>query len=133
MLRNALLCLGLGCLLGSASAAEPAEGWTRLRAGMSPAETAAILGRPLLRNAGKGFELWIYSGGAEVLFHRGPVMAWTAPTRVSTPPPSGTVVYSHDVFFLPGHQAPARGSNAGRRSGSSVGYSLQEILRYRGR
>jgi hypothetical protein len=99
---------------------------------MSSAETAAVLGQPLLRSGAKGFELWIYSGGAEVLFHQGPVMAWTAPTAVPTATPVAANTYSHDVYFLPGRPMPKPGSGGRRSSSATSGYSLEELLRYRG-
>jgi hypothetical protein len=73
-----MLLSGLGLL--ASLRASPSGKWAHLRAGMSPAETVALLGRPLIRSASKGFELWIYDSKAEVVFHSGPVMAWTVPT-----------------------------------------------------
>src|SRR5262245_49543351 len=67
----------LGCLWPAIAAG--ADGWSRLRSGMTPVETAATLGAPLIRSGGHGFELWVYDGHAEVVFYRGPVVAWTAP------------------------------------------------------
>lgn len=99
---------------------------------MSKDETAAVLGRPLLRTAGKGFELWIYNHGAEVVFYAGPVFAWTAPTPIPTAAPAHAKRHTHDVFFLPGYRMPQRGSGVRRDTGSE-GYSLREILRYRSR
>ncbi|HVU18176.1 MAG TPA: hypothetical protein VHD32_14730 [Candidatus Didemnitutus sp.] len=55
------------------------DGWATLKRGMSQADTYAVLGKPLIRTAGRGFEVWIYDHNAEVLFFRGPVIAWTAP------------------------------------------------------
>ena len=142
MIKKAILCLGLVALLGRAFAAEAAmlgrmsaaeaAGWAQMRPGMSSRETAAILGQPLLRSGAKGFELWIYSGGAEVVFHQGPVMAWTVPTAVPAAKPVAANTYSHDVFFLPGRLMPKPGTGTRRAASSTSGYSLEEILRYRG-
>jgi hypothetical protein len=51
---------------------------------MSRADTATALGDPLLRNIGRGFEVWLYDGGAEVLCFQGMVVAWTAPEGVQS-------------------------------------------------
>ncbi|MBI2518568.1 MAG: hypothetical protein HYV95_16960 [Opitutae bacterium] len=65
-----VLCFGL---------AGGPDRWAQLRRGMSAADTAATLGAPLVRTTGHGFELWIYNSHAEVVFYKGPVMAWTEP------------------------------------------------------
>ena len=51
---------------------------------MNRLETASILGTPLFKNTGRGFELWIYDSGAEVVCYRGMVVAWTAPGGVGS-------------------------------------------------
>lgn len=66
----------LGCL---SSAAKADDSWLQLKAGMNRFETQATLGKPLFKNIGRGFELWIYDNGAEVVCYRGAVVAWTAP------------------------------------------------------
>jgi hypothetical protein len=73
-----LLFLTVG-LFGHVFAAEPSPSWGKLCSGMSQREIAAMLGQPLLRTHSRGFEVWIYNSGGEVLFFRGPVFAWTAP------------------------------------------------------
>lgn len=40
----------------------------------------------MLKNRGRGFELWLYDGGAEVVCYRNVVVAWTAPTPLARPP-----------------------------------------------
>lgn len=74
--RFALLC-ALGFLAGSTKAADDA--WLQLKAGMDRFDTQTALGKPLFKNIGRGFEVWIYDSGAEVLCYRGTVVAWTAP------------------------------------------------------
>lgn len=64
---------------------------------MTPAATFAALGKPLLRTAGRGFELWIYDHNAEVVFFRGPVIAWTAPSLDANPVVPG----ANDTFEWP--------------------------------
>jgi hypothetical protein len=65
--------------LSFAAAARAGSGWAQLKAGMSYAEAVTALGQPLLRSKGREFELWIYDRGAEVVYFRGTVVAWTAP------------------------------------------------------
>jgi hypothetical protein len=60
------------------------EGWSLLKSGMNRADTATTLGDPLLKNIGRGFEVWLYDGGAEVLCLHGMVVAWTAPAGVKS-------------------------------------------------
>jgi hypothetical protein len=45
---------------------------------MSPDETAATLGRPILQTSGRGYEIWTFDNGAEVLLY-GTLVGWTAP------------------------------------------------------
>lgn len=53
------------------------DGWSLLKLGMTPGETAALIGLPILRTRGHGFETWTYDNGAEaVLF--GSLVAWTS-------------------------------------------------------
>lgn len=69
--------LGLLLLL-AAGAARAGDPWSRLAIGMSAEETLSALGEPLLKNVGKGFEIWIYDNHAEVLFF-GNVIGWSTP------------------------------------------------------
>jgi hypothetical protein len=103
-----------------------AEAWTRLKLGMSADDAVAVLGEPLIRATGKGFELWIYDHDAEALFY-GPLIGWTTPTEgdgpvhcvdVWQPAKPGA---DQPVFFLPRpiltknpvhrRAAPAEGEN----------------------
>src|SRR5450432_1350905 len=61
-----------------------ADRWAQIKAGMSSADTVKMLGEPLVRSQGKGFELWIYDRGAEVVFY-GDIIAWTAPAGSAAP------------------------------------------------
>ena len=77
-LKSLVLMAGaLMCAAGPIRAEDP---WLRLKAGMKPVDTALALGEPLFKNTSRGFELWIYDSGAEVVCYRGAVVAWTAPT-----------------------------------------------------
>ena len=62
-----------------------AEGWSVLKAGMSRADTESALGDPMFKNVARGFEVWFYDRGAEVLCFQGFVVAWTAPAGVASP------------------------------------------------
>ena len=57
------------------------EGWGQLKAGMTRVDAVSTLGTPLFKNMGRGFELWIYDRGAEVVCYRGTLVAWTVPGR----------------------------------------------------
>jgi hypothetical protein len=73
----------IAAMLSLSSPAESAETWTLLRAGMNREVTTTTLGDPLFKNVARGFECWIYDGGAEVVCYRGLVVAWTTPLGVS--------------------------------------------------
>lgn len=83
-------------VLGAASPAVPGETlrWTQVRSGLSRAQVSEILGTPLLRNAARGYERWIYDAGCEVQFTRGEVSAWTAP---KLPPPVAAPISRRDA------------------------------------
>lgn len=53
--------------------------WESMRTGMNREQVARALGVPVLQNAGRGHETWIYDAGASVQFRGGVVSAWTAP------------------------------------------------------
>ena len=81
---NALRPLLLAALLcSSAIGVLAASPWEGLRAGQSRDQVAKALGVPVLRNAGRGHETWVYDAGASVQFHGGLVSAWTAPKPVA--------------------------------------------------
>jgi hypothetical protein len=61
-----------------------AESWSVLKAGMSRADTESALGDPMFKNVARGFEVWFYDRGAEVLCFQGFVVAWTAPAGVAS-------------------------------------------------
>ena len=65
--------------------------WARLKLGMSSEQIVSLLGSPLLRTRGHGFETWTYDHGAEVLIH-GTVVGWTAPASARL------LVRSRDVW-----------------------------------
>lgn len=77
----AVLLLGV---LGTTAPALPAESvrWAQVRIGISREQVSDLLGEPLMRNAARGYERWVYDGGCEVQFTRGEVTAWTAPKGV---------------------------------------------------
>jgi hypothetical protein len=73
-----LLCL----LLGVPLCAAPMP-WTQLKVGMAADEIITLLGDPILRSVGRGFETWTYDDGAEVLIY-GLVVGWTTPASATT-------------------------------------------------
>jgi hypothetical protein len=75
MFRHLLALVGLLLAL-SPVPARGADAWARLRLGMTADETEALLGTPLIRTSGHGFELWTYDNGAEVLLY-GSLIGWT--------------------------------------------------------
>ena len=102
-LRLLLICV----LLISSLSAEPMP-WTQLKIGMSAEELVDVLGEPVFRRQGRGFETWTYDQGAEVLVY-GIVVGWT------TPIVPGLKVRSRDVWaehpkgaFLPTVQTALR-------------------------
>jgi len=61
------------------------DAWAKLQPGMSRAKVTDAIGSPLLRNAARGHELWIYDAGAEVVFFENRVTAWTPPKTLRAP------------------------------------------------
>jgi hypothetical protein len=60
---------------------------------MSANRTVALLGAPVMRNHGHGFETWIYDHGAEVVIYAGlTLVGWTAPAVLAVP------VHSQDIW-----------------------------------
>lgn len=83
------LCLLSLVLAGSLSAEAPP--WEQLKVGMTADQVITLLGDPVLRSKGRGFETWTYDDGAEVLVY-GLVVGWTAPVASDLP------ARSHDVW-----------------------------------
>lgn len=64
------------------AASELAAGdWTELQSGLQPAQVAQVVGVPLMRQAARGFETWVYDDGGCAQFAEGRLTAWTAPRR----------------------------------------------------
>jgi|GEM_PF-4823879 len=79
MLRSLRFFLPAVLLASSLSAREPR--WQELQIGHTAGQTVALLGEPLLRSKGRGFEKWTYDDGAEVIFH-GALIGWTVPASL---------------------------------------------------
>lgn len=75
-----LIAIVLGCMSRGAAA----ESWKAMKTGLTSAETATVLGEPLIKSHGRNFDLWIYDSGAEVVYLYGIVVAWTSPAGVTT-------------------------------------------------
>jgi len=113
MLSKSLAVLAAFALGGVG--ASGAEGWSVLRSGMNRSDTTHALGDPLLKNSARGFEVWVYDGGAEVLCFMGVVVAWTAPNGVNSPEGRQVDVRS---FFKP--QGPAAQLSSAASGGEAV-------------
>ena len=68
------------------SGVSAADKWSSLKAGMTRSEAMSVLGTELVASRGRGFEVAIYDGQAEVVYLRGQVVAWTAPASSKAPP-----------------------------------------------
>ena len=66
-------------MLCTFATAKADDGWGQLKAGMTRVDATSTLGKPLFKNLGRGFELWIYDKGAELVCYRGILVAWTPP------------------------------------------------------
>lgn len=60
-----------------------AQDWDKLKPGMSRDESSAVIGRALISTSGRGFEVEIYDHRAELVFHDGKLVTWTAPASNS--------------------------------------------------
>ncbi len=128
MRRFIVMLAGLGLL--ASLRASPSEKWARLRAGMTPGETVALLGRPLFRHAARGYELWIYDSKAEVIFCAGPVKAWTAPT---SNPVAEAKPIEQDLPMGEWLRLPARYQASSRTGGVRTEESTRSRFRFRPR
>ena len=89
--RARLILLAIVTLMGARVTAAT-DGWAQLRVGMSRAQTSAVLGHALMTSSGRGFDIAIYDGRAEVILFAGRVVEWTAPASAAAaaPAPKGT-------------------------------------------
>ena len=127
MSRPTFALIAFLTLLSPATAID-LRGWSKLKVGMSPLQTVSALSVPVLRSAGRGFELWVYDNRSEVVFYGGAVVAWTVP-----PPDPGVDVVQPDFIgpVPPALYTPFLRSIAPHRDRGADGYSLREILRYK--
>lgn len=118
-------------LLTSPAWAVGRGGWETIKLGMSAIETNEALGAPLIRTVNRGLELWIYDGRAEVLFFRGPVIAWTPPTAAvaGTKPPANDVI----LPTRPTAPAPVEKNATPHRPTTTDGYDQLPLYRFRRR
>ena len=94
-----LTALLLAVSFGAGPPAAPAHpDWARVKAGMSQAEVQHELGAPLLRNAGRGLEVWIYDAGANIVFVHQQVDYLTPPPAV---PPAPVIAIKPAVKPVP--------------------------------
>ena len=109
---STLLLLGLAIALPRAGAEN--DGWAQLRVGMSRAQTSAVLGQALMTSSGRGFDIAIYDGRAEVIFFGGRVVEWTAPASAGVPAPKGTWQFGRNTNARVADQAARQDSSATR-------------------
>jgi hypothetical protein len=126
-------------LLGSLSAAPTP--WAKLKVGMSGDEIVSLLGEPVFRRQGHGFETWTYDHGAEVLIC-GVAMGWTTPASTMIGARSEDVWSNHPQgdYYAPVRSvlrqnaaklAAAKAQWEKSRTNSGMGY--EEYLRTYGR
>lgn len=72
----------ISLLLLAPLSAEPMP-WAQLKVGMAAGEILSLLGDPVLRSKGHGFETWTYDDGAEVVIY-GLLVGWTTPASATT-------------------------------------------------
>jgi len=101
---NRHLCFLLGLIAPGLS--QGAADWTKVKAGIMPTEAVEVLGRPLIRTYGRGFQVWIYDGAGEIVFGGGSALGWTqpAPTQESLSRPVEQDVLIRPVVRLPSLQ-----------------------------
>jgi hypothetical protein len=96
MLR--LLSFSTLLLVGLSAPLFGAADWSRIKTGVTAAQTAEALGKPLIRTYGRGFEVWIYDSRGEVVFAGGPAMGWSVPVPN---PESASRPVERDVLLKP--------------------------------
>lgn len=120
-------------LAGSASASVGA--WSKLQVGMTAGEATALLGAPLGRTQGHGFEKWTYDQGAEVLLHGGiAVIGWTVPVALRDAVRSldiwSDTAARHRYFAICAERAAAERRRAGPgRKTSTAGLVYEDYIR----
>ena len=113
MRTTTLLRIALLSLAAPLARAANDNGWLSLKAGMTPAETSALLGFALVGSKARDFEIGIYDGRAEVVFLRGQLVAWTGPaTAPSAPPPANAWRFDQQWRSRAGTRAIERGPEA---------------------
>jgi hypothetical protein len=63
-----------------AGSARAADAWAQLKLGMTSIQAVAVVGAPLQRSSGQGFQVWTYDNRAELVFY-GPLIGWTTHCR----------------------------------------------------
>jgi hypothetical protein len=85
-----------------------AQEWDKLKPGMSRDETSAIIGRALISSSGRGFEVAIYDHRAELVFHDGKLVTWTAPASSSAAAAPADTWRFEQVMIMRAPVAPIR-------------------------
>ena len=101
------------------TAASAADKWAALKTGMSRSEATTVLGAELTASRGRGFEVAIYDGKAEVVYLHGQVVAWTAPAT-STAAASPADAWQFDQVARPRSKASAARPTEVRRGNGAI-------------
>ncbi len=91
----------LVCLLTASGRAAEDEGWASLKPGLTRAETVSMLGREIVGSRGRGFEIAIYEGRAEMVFLNGSLVAWTAPAASMSGAPTAENTWQFEQQWGP--------------------------------
>jgi hypothetical protein len=107
-------------LLGTAvPAAHAAGAWAEVKPGMTRQQVIQAIGRPLLSNAGRGLEVWVYDEGANVVFLRNRVDCWTQPRPPAAPAAPGQAARPEQLATAPAEQAPVAAAVPPRPAGAA--------------
>ncbi|HEY8994043.1 MAG TPA: hypothetical protein VIM71_05240 [Lacunisphaera sp.] len=118
-MEGVMLRLRLGAIMlfiGLSSSLFGAADWSRVKAGITAAQTAEALGKPLIRTYGRGFEVWIYDSCGEVVFGGGPALGWSMPVPN---PESASRPVERDVLIKPVVRLPTLRSLTPQQTGPS--------------
>jgi hypothetical protein len=132
MVTRAFRLIVLLGALGCASDLLAADGWTKLKLGMSPGEAATTIGQPLMRMGKFGLEVWIYDNQAEILLS-GSVIGWTCPT-VGNQPGASVDIWQNGggdagaIIMAPVGRTPAKPQPARRETtvGREAGFRYRQ-------
>lgn len=83
-LKQLLTLAACVCASALQAADKVDDRWTLLRLGMTADEALEVLGEPLLKSSGRGFEIWTFDKAGEAVFY-GSLVGWSTPVTRDTP------------------------------------------------